>query len=67
MRNLLFLLLAGLFGLFLTLPASLTAQSSQPEKPPVDPNFYAGMKWRNIGPYRGGRSLGAAGSPGRPN
>lgn len=67
MRNLLFLLLAGLFGLFLTLPASLTAQSSQPEKPPVDPTFYAGMKWRNIGPYRGGRSLGAAGSPGRPN
>ncbi|MGE0104164.1 MAG: glycosyl hydrolase [Blastocatellales bacterium] len=25
------------------------------------------MKWRNIGPDRGGRSLGATGSPGRPN
>ena len=25
------------------------------------------MKWRNIGPQRGGRSLGCAGSPGRPN
>ena len=24
------------------------------------------MKWRNVGPLRGGRSLGATGSPGRP-
>ena len=24
------------------------------------------MEWRNIGPYRGGRSLGCTGSPGRP-
>ena len=29
--------------------------------------FYKKMTWRNIGPNRGGRSLGAAGSPGRPN
>ena len=28
---------------------------------------YERLKWRNIGPYRGGRSLGAAGSPGRTN
>lgn len=32
----------------------------------VDPQFYAGLKWRNIGPQRGGRSLGCSGSPGRP-
>ena len=30
-------------------------------------SFYQTLKWRNIGPYRGGRSLGCAGSPGRPN
>ena len=33
----------------------------------IDPSFYANYKWRNIGPNRGGRSLGSSGSPGRPN
>jgi photosystem II stability/assembly factor-like uncharacterized protein len=33
----------------------------------LDASFYEGLEWRNIGPNRGGRSLGAAGSPGRPN
>ncbi len=33
----------------------------------IDTSFYSGLKWRNIGPKRGGRSLGAAGSPTRPN
>jgi len=28
-------------------------------------SVFKGMAWRNIGPTRGGRSLGAAGSPGR--
>ncbi|SFR35780.1 Sortilin, neurotensin receptor 3 [Robiginitalea myxolifaciens] len=34
---------------------------------PIPPAFYEGMEWRNIGPNRGGRSLGCAGSPTRPN
>ena len=34
---------------------------------PVPATFYEGLEWRNIGPNRGGRSLGCAGSPGRPN
>lgn len=38
----------------------LPAQSDQA-------NIYDNLEWRNIGPYRGGRSLGCAGSPGRPN
>ena len=33
----------------------------------VDPTFYQNYSWRNIGPDRGGRSLGSSGSPGRPN
>ena len=33
----------------------------------IDKSFYEGLEWRNIGPNRGGRSLGSAGSPGRPN
>ncbi|MGB5188620.1 VPS10 domain-containing protein, partial [Robiginitalea sp.] len=32
----------------------------------IDTSFYKGLKWRNIGPNRGGRSLGCAGSPSRP-
>jgi len=31
-----------------------------------DAQFLSGLKWRNIGPNRGGRSIGVAGSPGRP-
>jgi photosystem II stability/assembly factor-like uncharacterized protein len=67
MRNLFTLLLMGLFVLFFTLPNYLMAQSSQPEEAVINPEFYEGMQWRNIGPHRGGRSLGAAGSPGRPH
>ncbi len=41
--------------------------STQNQKPQtIDKSFYEGLEWRNIGPYRGGRSLGATGSPGRP-
>ncbi len=42
-----------------------TAQSSQ-APPTIPSSFYEKMEWRNIGPYRGGRSLGCTGSPGRP-
>jgi photosystem II stability/assembly factor-like uncharacterized protein len=31
-----------------------------------DPQYLSGLKWRNIGPNRGGRSIGVAGSPDRP-
>lgn len=33
----------------------------------TDPKYFDKLRWRNIGPQRGGRSLGASGSPGRPN
>jgi photosystem II stability/assembly factor-like uncharacterized protein len=32
----------------------------------VDPSLFSALKWRNIGPNRGGRSLACAGSPSRP-
>ena len=55
-------------SLLLSLPILLPAQraSAQPE-PVFHPRYYQDLEWRNIGPLRGGRSLGAAGSPGRPN
>ena len=33
----------------------------------VDPGLYSGMRWRSIGPARGGRSITAGGSDTRPN
>ena len=45
----------------------LNAQQHQTVPNTYGESFYQSLKWRNIGPYRGGRSLGCAGSPGRPN
>src|SRR5580658_5305495 len=33
---------------------------------PVDPNLYAGLRWRLIGPFRGGKATMASGVPGNP-
>ena len=33
---------------------------------PIAPALYDSLKWRNVGPNRGGRSLATMGSPGRP-
>jgi photosystem II stability/assembly factor-like uncharacterized protein len=33
----------------------------------VNPNLYQSMKWRMIGPFRGGRTVGAVGIPSQPN
>ncbi len=51
--------LATLLALTL-LPLSLAAQT-------IDPSLYADLKWRHIGPFRGGRTVGAAGVPQQPN
>src|SRR4051794_35567068 len=34
---------------------------------PFAPSLYQGLRWRMIGPFRGGRTVGATGVPGRPN
>src|ERR1700730_6629502 len=33
----------------------------------VDPNAFSAMRWRHIGPFRGGRTVAAAGIPSQPN
>ncbi len=33
----------------------------------VNPKLYEGIKWRQIGPFRGGRSAAVTGVPGKPN
>ena len=45
-------------GLFLIELASAQA---------VDPKFYDALRWRCIGPFRAGRTVGASGVPGKPN
>ncbi|HET7184013.1 MAG TPA: hypothetical protein VFI82_04970 [Terriglobales bacterium] len=45
-------------------PIASTAASLQPQ---FSETLYDGMKWRLIGPYRGGRVLAVTGVPGQPN
>ena len=33
----------------------------------VSPALFSGMRWRLVGPFRGGRTLCAVGVPGQPN
>ena len=54
---------ALIFAIYLFHPAQLLAQE-EPDYP-VDPALMQGMKWRNIGPYRGGRAVAVAGETGR--
>src|SRR3954453_20869016 len=46
--------------LLAVVPAAALAQ-------PFDAALYAPLRWRMIGPFRGGRTVGAVGVPGRPN
>jgi photosystem II stability/assembly factor-like uncharacterized protein len=49
--------------------AALCAMASMVSAQPVSfrADRFPSLKWRDIGPVRGGRSLGCTGSPGRPN
>lgn len=40
------------------------ASSARGISMPVDPSLFQGLRWRGIGPYRGGRALAVAGIPG---
>lgn len=53
-----------LAGLAADAAAQRRARTAAPA--PVDTALYAGMRFRDIGPYRGGRSAAVAGVPGQP-
>ena len=57
--------LTALIVLTLSLAASLVV-SLPAQAPRVNPNLFSEMRWRNIGPYRGGRTKAAAGVPSQP-
>ncbi|HKA18277.1 MAG TPA: glycosyl hydrolase [Blastocatellia bacterium] len=47
------------------LAGSADAQSSSSASTRFDPSLFNALRWRNIGPDRGGRSIACAGSPSR--
>jgi photosystem II stability/assembly factor-like uncharacterized protein len=61
--------------IFLSVCALLLVLSTHAQKtkakptpsPTISPVTYEGLQWRNIGPFRGGRSAAVAGVPGKPN
>jgi photosystem II stability/assembly factor-like uncharacterized protein len=54
-------LVIGLLAISVCGAAILLAQA------PYDTNLYSGLKWRMLGPFRGGRVDAVSGVPGRPN
>src|SRR5258705_2469662 len=52
--------LAWIIALAVLLPSGAAPQG-------YDPNLFAGLRWRLIGPFRGGRTVAAVGIPDQPN
>src|SRR4051812_15949833 len=55
----------SIFALLCLLLCSLFSSHVQAQRTGSD--LFQGMKWRMIGPFRGGRTVGATGVPGQPN
>ncbi len=50
-----------------SVPCALSAQQRQPSPTAYDTTQFRAMQWRNIGPFRGGRAVTAAGVTSQPN
>ena len=51
---------------FLAFLLLFSVSSAAHAQQPVDPKLYGGMKWRLIGPFRGGRAIAVSGVPSQP-
>src|SRR4030095_13816603 len=62
-------LFRGFVAIALTAPlaAGLLTRAAAQQGGRVDPSLYSGLRWRMIGPFRGGRVNGVTGVPGQPN
>ncbi len=62
-------LFRGFVAIALTAPlaAGLLTHVAAQQGGRVDPNLYSGLRWRMIGPFRGGRVNGVTGVPGQPS
>src|SRR3977135_183828 len=58
--------LGSLIALTVALVGSVVVSMPAQQAPGVNPDLFADMKWRNIGPYRAGRTKAAAGVPSQP-
>jgi photosystem II stability/assembly factor-like uncharacterized protein len=54
-------------GILFAIATSMTPALSKTAAQQYDQNLYQSLRWRCIGPFRAGRTVGAAGVPGRPN
>jgi len=52
---------------FAFLPFIILATCAVTLAQPFSPSLYQGMRWRMIGPFRGGRTVAISGVPGKPN
>jgi len=59
--------LIALFGLLGPNAAPVRVTAATARDAVVDPALFAELRWRHIGPFRGGRTVGAAGVPQQPN
>jgi Sortilin, neurotensin receptor 3, len=57
---------AATFFLLVIIIATASVSIPAQQMPPVDPALFAEMRWRNIGPYRAGRTKAAAGHASQP-
>ena len=55
------------YFVFLALVSLCIATAFNVNPQQIDPKTYGGMKWRLVGPFRGGRVLTVAGVPSEPN
>jgi photosystem II stability/assembly factor-like uncharacterized protein len=67
MKSFKLLIAAGVAATSLAIMFTWAPATSAQSGSTVDPALYGGMKWRNVGPARGGRSIAAEGSDSRPN
>lgn len=55
------------FSCFFALTAVVSVAMAMPATAQVSPGMYGGMRWRLIGPFRGGRTVAVSGVPSQPN
>ncbi|HEV2783513.1 MAG TPA: hypothetical protein VGX25_29360 [Actinophytocola sp.] len=66
-RTRVLVLLSVVAAAVLVVPAAAVGEPASSRGRDVNPALYQGLRWRNIGPDLGGRSLAVAGSAARPN
>src|SRR5919204_6971693 len=51
----------------MSIATMVAPDASRASRQATDPTLYSGLRWRPIGPFRGGRVNAVSGVPGRPN